>query len=180
MDTLFHFLFLIIAALATRIHVKHGIATVFVLGLITALMDVDHLILGFERTLFHNVFITIFFPAVLIVIAFLLRTSFYFKGFSVMLLLFLSSHLFLDVFTSPGVAIFYPLSDKYHVIDFSISIPIASRFVSEGYIISSAGIGLLLFTIIILLPCLFLDEIIEIMERKHENFRKAIRDLMKR
>jgi len=179
MDSLFHFLFPIIAALAARVHVKHTIRNVIILGILAASLDVDHFIgPGLSRALLHNVFVTILIPLILIFFAFVLRTSIYTKGFTILLLVFLSSHLFLDLFGGGEVAILYPLSDKYYSINFDLSVPLANTL-SEGEIVSSFGIGLLLYFIIVILPCLFLDDIIEIMEKKHENLRKAVRDLMK-
>lgn len=179
MDSLFHFLFPIIGALAARVHVKHGIRTIILLGVITVLIDVDHFIYGFDRMLFHNIFFTVVFPLVIILVVFLSKSDYYMKGFSVMLFLFLSSHLILDIFTEPGVALLFPLSAQYYLLDFNIYVPIASKFSSQGAIVSSAGIGVLIFTVLILFPCMFLDEIIFFMEKKHENFRSALKDVKK-
>ena len=179
MDSLFHFLFPIIAALAAKVHVKHTLRNVIILGILSVSLDLDHFIgAGFDRALLHTVFVTILFPLILIFFAFSLKTSVYTKSFSILLLIFLSSHLFLDIF-GEGVAIFYPISDNYYSINFNLSVPVVSNFAVEGSIVSSFGIGLLAYFIIIILPCLFLDDIIEVMEKKHEGFRKAIKDLIK-
>jgi membrane-bound metal-dependent hydrolase YbcI (DUF457 family) len=180
MDTLFHFLFPVITSLAAKVHVKHKIRNILLAGALTVLIDLDHFI-GLERATFHNIFITILLPVILILFTFSLKAKYSLKGFSILLLLFLSSHTILDLF-SGGVALFYPLSDRYYSINFGVTIPIPTRFppsIIEGYVISSIGLGLLFYFLIILLPCLFLDDIIEIMEKKHESFRKALKDFFK-
>jgi len=99
------------------------------------------------------------------------------------LLIFFSSHLFLDLFSlctqngigiteGAGVALFYPLSSVMYSIDFNIEI-------SKGYIVSSQGFGLLVYFIMIIFPCLFLDDIIDIAEKRHEKFRKAANELLR-
>jgi len=180
MDTLFHFIFPIIAAMAAKVHVNHELRNIIIVGILAVLIDADHFI-GVERATFHNIFITVLLPVIIIILAFSLRTSYSFKGFSILLLIFLSSHTFLDLFSGPpGVALFYPISNTYYSIEFGITIPMTTRFAPsevEGYVISSLGLGILLYLVIIILPCLFLDDIIEIMEKKHESFRKALKSL---
>lgn len=193
MDSLFHFVFPIIAALAARLHLKHPIKSILAAAIIAVLLDLDHFI-GFERATFHNIFVTILIPLILLYLSFHLKLNRYYKGFFILLLIFLSSHLFLDLFSSPilgegigivenkGVAIFYPLSTVKYSIDFNIKIPLVSvvpPYSVEGYIVSSLGFGILVYFIIILVPCIFLDDIIEIMEKKHESFRKAIRQFFR-
>ena len=181
MDSLFHFVFPIIAALAARVHIKHPIRNILIAAFVALALDLDHFIgVGLERALFHNIFITILIPGIFLVYAFSLKKKYYLKGFAVLLLIFLSSHLILDVFTEPGVALFYPIIDNYYAADFTISIPLyQSQFATEGLLVSSIGMGILIFFLIIILPCLVLDEIIEIMEKKHEGFRKVVKDLIR-
>ena len=188
MDTLFHFIFPIIAALAARINIKHPIRTILIAAFITVLIDLDHFI-GFERATFHNVFVTVLIPLILLVLSFHFKLKRYIKGFFFILLIFLSSHLFLDLFSSPAfgdsigitkgsIALFYPLSTAGYSINFNLRTPLESVYSQhtiEGYVVSSLGFGILLYFIIILVPCLFLDDIIEIAERKHESFRKAFK-----
>jgi len=181
MDTLFHFLFPVITALAAKVHIKHKIRNILIVGVLTVLIDLDHFV-GVERATFHNIFITLLLPIIIVLLAFSFKTNYSFKGFSILLLIFLSSHLFLDLFAG-SVALFYPFSSNYYGFNFNIMIPIKSNFVPEGYLeaylISSLGVGILIYFIMIFLPCLFLDDIIEIMEKKHESFRKALRDFNK-
>lgn len=193
MDSLFHFVFPIIAALAVRLNIKHPIRTILLASFITLLIDLDHFI-GLERATFHNIFITFLIPLIFLFFSFHLKLNRYVKGFFLLLLIFLSSHVFLDLFSSPafgegigiseerGVALFYPLSNSRYSINFNIKIPLKTNFLPyavEGYIVSSLGFGILLYFIIILVPCLFLDDIIEIAEKKHEKLIKATKEFMR-
>lgn len=176
MDSLFHFIFPVIAAMAAQLHMKHAKRNILLAAFLAVLIDVDHFF-GLERGLFHNIFITVMLPVIFVLLAFHLKKSYELKVFSLLLLIFLSSHLFLDIFTEPGVAIFYPFSDNYYSIDLSVMIPLNSQFTTYGQIISPAGIALLLYFLMIILPCYYLDNIVEIMENKHEDFKKAFKDL---
>lgn len=177
MDILFHFLFPMITALAAKVHIKHELRYILIAGMLTVLIDLDHFI-GVERATFHNILITFLLPLIIILIAFSFKKKYNFKGFSILLLIFLSSHLVLDLF-SGSIALFYPFSEKYYTIDLNLVIPLSSKFTSSGYLISSLGVGILIYFIIIFLPCLFIDDIIEIMEKRNESFRKALKDFFK-
>ena len=93
-----------------------------------------------------------------------------------LILIFLSSHLFLDLFAGE-VALFYPYVNTYYGINFNIPLTWTSwqGVGYEGLLVSSLGVGILLFFAIIILPCYYLDNIIEIMEEQHKSFRKASR-----
>jgi membrane-bound metal-dependent hydrolase YbcI (DUF457 family) len=176
MDSLFHFIFPVLAALAAKVHDKHEIRDIIIAGALAVLIDIDHYV-GLVRATFHNIFITLLLPIIFVSIAFSFNKKYNFKGFSILLLIFLSSHLFLDFFSEGFVALFYPISQEYYSFSFNILVPIGSQFSSSGQIISTEGIGILIYFVIIFLPCMFLDDIIEIMERKHESFRKVLKDL---
>jgi hypothetical protein len=193
MDSLFHFIFPIIAVLAARIRIKHVIKTSIAAASIAVLLDLDHFI-GLERALFHNIFVTLLLPLALLYFSFHFRTNKYVKGFFFLLLIFLSSHVMLDLFSSPtfgsgigigegsGVALFYPLSNVKYSINFNIKIPLEISYppqTIEGYLVSSLGFGILIYFIIIIVPCLFLEDIIDIAERKHEKFRKAANEFFR-
>ena len=194
MDTLFHFVFPIIAALAARLNVKHPIKSILGAAILAVLIDVDHFI-GLERIAFHNVFVTILAPLALLYLAFHFKANRYVKGFFLLVLIFTSSHIFLDLFSynifgndigiieGSGVALFYPLSNTLYSIDFNIKIPLTIStppYAIEGYLVSSLGFGILMYFVIIVLPCLFLDDIIEIAERKRENLGKATVSFLKK
>jgi len=170
-DSLFHFLFPVISALAARVHIKHPIRNILLAGLLAVLIDIDHLsFLGPTRGLLHNFFATSVFPAILIFLTFHFRKSYQAKGFAILLMIFLSSHTFLDLSFGGGVALFYPFSLKYHSFDFELS-------VTEGSIVSQQGLGLLFYFVSVILPLYFLDRLIEMTERRHESFKKAFKQL---
>jgi len=180
MDPLFHFVFPSLVAFAAKVKIKHRLRDILLVGALSVLIDLDHFI-GVERATFHNIFITFLIPLAIVLLTFIFKTKYDVKGFAILLLIFLSSHLVLDLF--PGeIALFYPLSDKYYSFSFDLTMPVQSKLANgtfDAYLISSTGTGILIYFIIIFLPCLFLDDIIEIMERRHESFRKAFRDLKK-
>ena len=187
MDSLFHFVFPIIAALAARLNIRHNVKTILSIAFLTVLLDLDHLIPGMHRALLHNIFLTLLLPLGLLIIAFHFKWNKYRKGFLLLLLIFLSSHVFLDMFSfySPGpgigiidngVALFFPFSNAQYSIKFDIKLPSAITMPSgEGYIVSSFGFGILLYFLLIILPCLFLDDIIEIAEKEHNKLSKTAR-----
>jgi membrane-bound metal-dependent hydrolase YbcI (DUF457 family) len=195
MDTLFHFVFPMIAALAARLNIKHKVKTLLSLAFLTILLDADHISLVWERALLHNVFVTFLLPVALIILSFMFKMDRYKKSLLILLLIFLSSHVVLDLFTNfdstgigiangeYGLALFYPFSSERYVINFNI---MAKGFVpvyTEGYLVSSIGFGILIYSLLILLPCISLEDIIDIAEKKHEKFRKAssqfLRNLMR-
>lgn len=193
MDTLFHFIFPIMAALAAKVHTKHEVRTIITAAFLAVLLDLDHFI-GLERATFHNVFITILIPLILLYLSYVFKMKKNTKGFFLLLLIFLSSHMFMDLFSAPplgngigietgtGVALFYPLSTTYYAINFNIRIPLqsSSQGMIEGYLISSLGFGILMYFMIIVIPCLFLDDILDISEKSHERFLKAAKTFFRR
>ena len=170
-DSLFHFLFPMIAALAARVHLKHPIRNIVLAGLLAVLIDVDHLnFLGPTRASLHNVFITTGLPALLILYTFYFKRSYYAKGFSILLLVFLSSHTFLDYSFGGGVAVLYPVSTTYYSLDFDL-------LVTEGALVSGPGLGLLYYFASVIIPLLFLDNLIELSEKQHESIRKVLKEI---
>lgn len=169
MDTLFHFVFPLIAASAARVHVRHGIPTLLLMAFLAALIDIDHFI-GITRGTLHNLFVVLLLPAVLLILAFRYGKE-YHRQISIMLLLFLFSHVILDMFQEGSVALLYPLTTAKFSIMFSVAAPTAAG----GLLISSASIGLLIYFGMIAF-CFFLEEIDSFMLRKHEGFRKAFKD----
>jgi membrane-bound metal-dependent hydrolase YbcI (DUF457 family) len=169
MDALFHFLFPLMAALAARFHIKHGIGTVLTLAMLAMFLDIDHLF-GVTRATFHNVFITLLIPLVIVFIAFKYeKKGNYYKMLSLALLLFLFSHPILDMFTEGGVAWLYPFSDTYYAPTLSITVDISG---SAAPLISTASIGLLIYFGILMLV-LFLEDLISILKREHSLLRAA-------
>jgi membrane-bound metal-dependent hydrolase YbcI (DUF457 family) len=179
-----------IAAMAARLNLRHQVKIIFSLAVLTVLIDLDHLSLLYERALLHNVFITLLIPIVLILLSFHFRLDRYKKGAFLLLLIFLSSHIMLDLFEvwnshgigikqgdpKIGVALFYPLSSTRYSIDVNIPTPGILPIDGDTFIVTSAGVGILLYFAIIVIPCLFLDDIIEISEKHHERLRKATKE----
>lgn len=176
MDSLFHFIFPIIAALAARVHIKHPVRNILIAAFLAVAVDIDHLI-GIPRVTTTNIFVLVLIPLLFMFYAFSKKKGYDLKGLSVLIFIFLSSHLFLDLFTG-GVGLFYPLTDAIYAINFDIPFTWTSYTVGglEGLIVSSLGVGISLFFALIILPCYFLDEIIVTMENKHESFWKAVKD----
>lgn len=110
-DILFHFIFPIIAMLATRPKVKHRITTIIILAFIgSVVMDLDHFDPFVARGTFHNIFVTLLIPLVLIVLAFMYeKKGTYYKNLSIVLLLVLFSHTIADMFSEGEVKLFYPI-----------------------------------------------------------------------
>jgi hypothetical protein len=151
MDSLFHFIFPLMAALAARIHMKHGLVAVLLMASSAVLIDADHFMgYGLGGAMFHNLFFTLCVPFTILSIMYTWggETE---RQAAMCLLLFLFSHTMLDLFSEGTVALFYPISTMQFGINFS--------FALGGYeIISSSGIGLLIYFGILLL-CFFLQDI---------------------
>jgi membrane-bound metal-dependent hydrolase YbcI (DUF457 family) len=151
MDALFHFIFPLMAALAARIHMKHGLVAVLLMASSAVLIDLDYFMgPGLGGAMFHNLFFTLCVPFTILSIMYTWggETE---RQAAMCLLLFLFSHTILDLFNEGQVALFYPISTMQFGINFNV--------MWGGYqIISSSGIGLLIY-FSILLVCFFLQDI---------------------
>ena len=171
-DSLFHALFPVISALAARVHLKHPIRNIFIAGLLTVLIDLDHLsFLGPSRGLLHNMFVTTVIPYILVILTFYFRRSYQEKGFAILLAIFLPSHTFLDLAFGGGAMLFYPFSQTIYYLNFNF-------MTSEGALVSAAGLALLFYFVSIIAPLYFLDKLIEKTNKQHETFRKALKELL--
>jgi membrane-bound metal-dependent hydrolase YbcI (DUF457 family) len=160
MDSVFHFIFPLIVALAARIHLKHGIEWVVGLALATTLIDLD--VFFIHRATFHNLFVTLLVPAVLVALAFQYeKKGTKFKTLSLVLLLFLFSHTLLDMGTEAGVQLLYPLSSQVFQFTGGIS---AGLPTGAGYLLSGTGVSLLLYFVVLLLA-LFIEDFINYFEK---------------
>ena len=179
MDSLFHFIFPIIAALAARVHIKHPIRNILIAGVLAVLADVDHFI-GIPRATTTNIFVLFFIPMLFVIYAFSRNKSYNLKGLSILIFIFLSSHLFLDIFTG-GVALFYPITTTFYHINFNIPLLWSNiqGMQFEGLVASSLGVGISLFFILIIIPCFYLDEIIKKGEKHDKKLKKKIKKLAK-
>jgi len=151
MDALFHFIFPLMAALAARIHMKHGIPAVLIMASTAVLIDLDHFMgPGLGGAMFHNLFFTLAVPFTILSIMYTWggETE---RQAAMCLLLFLFSHTILDLFSEGTVALFYPITN--------MQFGITANVMWGGYqIISSSGIGLLVY-FSILIVCFFLQDI---------------------
>ena len=145
------------AALAARIHMKHGVIGVLSMALSAVLIDIDHYMgPGLGGAMFHNLFFTLAVPFTILSIMYAWggETE---RQASMCLLLFLFSHTMLDLFSGGTVALFYPITNMQFAINTNI--------MWGGYeIISASGIGLLIYFSIILV-CFFLQDIDKYMVR---------------
>jgi hypothetical protein len=149
MDVLFHFIFPLMAALAARIHMKHGVIAVIIMALSAVLIDVDY-VLGVPGAMFHNLFFTLCVPFTILSIMYAWGGEME-RQASMCLLLFLFSHTILDMFSGGSVALFYPITGQMFSINFSLSW-------GAYEVISASGIGLLIY-FSLLLACFFLQDI---------------------
>jgi membrane-bound metal-dependent hydrolase YbcI (DUF457 family) len=169
MDSLFHFIFPLIIALAARIHLKHGIEWVVGLALATVLLDLDVFLI--HRATLHNVFVVVLLPIILVLLAFRYeKKGTKYKTLSLVLLLFLFSHTLLDMGTEAGVQLFYPLSDQVYQFTGGISVGLPA---GQGYLISGVGISLALYFFFLLLV-LFIEDFVGFFARG-KNVRKAFK-----
>ena len=175
MDTLFHFLFTLMALYAARVHVRHHRFAPFLLAFATALPDLDHFFGLAPRATLHNVFITMLLPAALVVVAFEReKYGVFWKQMSILLFLVLASHPLLDFFTSNSVHFFYPVSNEVvNLSGFHVDLPGPDR---SYRIVSPDSVGVLIYSFI-LAGAFFLEELVEIQDRNHRGFWNAMRTL---
>jgi len=180
MDTLFHFIFPFFALMIARIKFKHRLPIALLLAASTALLDVDHFFGMVPRGTLHNIFVTLLLPLSIFALTFVFeKKGTYIKNIGLTLALFWFSHTIADMFTgSDTVKLFYPLSNAgYSLTGFQIlsPIPMANGFYPE--IVSSAGIGLTIYFVMIL-SVIFVEDFIRFLThgRKPERaLRKTVR-----
>jgi len=173
MDTFFHFLFPMMAVFAARVHTRHGLLTILPLGIISVLIDIDHFI-GVSRATFHNIFFTFFFPLVVIILAFKHGNRFQ-REFSLLLMIFLFSHIVADLFMEGTVYLLYPLSMAgFNLTGFVV-------MAGPYTIISSTSIGFALY-FLMLLAIFFLEDIDRLIGNKRagKGLGKVFRKVLQR
>jgi membrane-bound metal-dependent hydrolase YbcI (DUF457 family) len=172
MDSMFHFVFPLIVALAAKVHLKHGLEWVIGLSLATVLMDLD--VFMVHRATLHNLFVVVLIPVIFFLIAlkYEKRGSKY-KTLSLVLLLFLFSHTLLDMGTEAGVQLFYPLSSEVYQFNWGISVGLPP---GQGYLISGLGISLLMYFFVLLLV-LFVEDFVKYLA-KDKSVEKAFNETM--
>jgi len=174
MDSVFHFIFPLIIALAARVHLKHGIEWVLGLSLVTVLMDLD--VFFIHRATFHNLFVTLLLPAVLVALAFQYeKRGTKYKTLSLLLLLFLFSHTILDMGTEAGVQLLYPFTGQVYQFTGGVSVNLPA---GEGYLLSGLGTSLMLYFFMLLLV-LFVEDFVNYFE-KDRNVERALKDTIRK
>ncbi len=171
MDTLFHFLFTLMALYAARVHVRHHHLAPFFFAFVATLPDIDHFFGLVPRATLHNVFVVVVLPLMLIALAFKYeKYGVFWKQMSILLLLVLVSHPILDFFTSYSVMFFYPVSSQQvDLTHFNYFVEIGGR---SYPVVSSDSAGILIFSLI-LAGAFFLEELMEIQDRTHRGFGYA-------
>ncbi|MEK6954740.1 MAG: metal-dependent hydrolase [Candidatus Micrarchaeota archaeon] len=180
MDSLFHFIFSIIAALAVDLHKKHKLPFVIFAASFAVAIDFDHF-LGWDPSYIkplHNIWVAFFLPLLLFYLAYHYERNKKPYGieaqkFFLVLLAMLTGHLVADMFYG-DIRLLYPLTNAaYSFSDLPIPQPI------EKYdFVTTQGVALLFYSLI-LLPILFAEEFIKWHEEKHESMRKSLSDMMR-
>jgi len=174
MDSLFHFVFPLIIALAARVHLKHGLLWVLGLSLAAVLLDLD--VFFVHRATLHNLFVTLLLPAILVAFAFQYeKRGNKYKTLSLLLLLFLLSHTILDMGTESGVQLLYPFTDQVYQFSGGVSVGLP---IGSGYLVSGLGISLLLYLFLLILV-LFVEDFVKYFERDR-NVERAFKDTIKK
>jgi membrane-bound metal-dependent hydrolase YbcI (DUF457 family) len=174
MDSLFHFVFPLIIALAARVHLKHGLLWVLGLSLAAVLLDLD--VFFVHRATLHNLFVTLLLPAILVAFAFQYeKRGNKYKTLSLLLLLFLLSHTILDMGTESGVQLLYPFTDQVYQFSGGVSVGLP---IGSGYLVSGLGISLLLYLFLLILV-LFVEDFVKYFERDR-NVERALKDTIKK
>ena len=169
MDSLFHFIFPLIAIAAARVRIKHyTIPTILTIALAAVLLDVDHFFGFVPRGTFHNIFITALFPFLILALSFRYGEERH-RQISLALLIVMFSHVILDMFSEGAVYLLYPFSmQQFSLAAFYIT-------TAEGYyLVSSSSIGLVIF--FAMLACIyFIEDIDFFIVKKHIKFRHALK-----
>ncbi|MFH1750687.1 MAG: metal-dependent hydrolase [Candidatus Micrarchaeota archaeon] len=183
MDSLFHFVFSVIGAMALDLHKKHRLVFVMSAASFAVLIDFDHFfnIDPLYAKPLHNIFVAILIPLALFYIAYRYERNLHprrteLQKFFLVVMVMLVGHLVADMFYSQDfrVKLFYPLSyESYSFADLPLPTPL------ERYdFITSQGVALLFYSII-LLSVLFAEDFIKWHEEKHESVRRSIKDVVK-
>ncbi|RLG19580.1 hypothetical protein DRN67_02350 [Candidatus Micrarchaeota archaeon] len=176
MDTLFHFLFTLIALYAARVHINHHHLAPFAFAFIATLPDMDHFFGMVPRCTFHNVFVTVLIPLLLILLAFKFeRYGTFWKKSMILLLLVLTGHVVLDFFTGNSVMFIYPVNEQaINLQGFAYWVTIDGR---QYPVVSPDSVGILIYCFI-LAGAFFLDELVDIQDRTHRGLGYAMSRLV--
>ncbi|MEK6843280.1 MAG: metal-dependent hydrolase [Candidatus Micrarchaeota archaeon] len=180
MDSLFHFVFSIIAAFALDLHKKHKLEFVVFAAMFAVAIDFDHFLfwdVDYVKPL-HNLFVAVLLPLVLFYLAYRYernkrpRTT-EFQKFALVLMAMLLGHLVADMFYG-DIKLFYPLSNASSSF-MDLPLPTAP----EKYdFITTQGVAMLFYSIILLF-IYFAEDFIKWHEEKHESVSKSIKDVFR-
>ncbi|MBU1197398.1 hypothetical protein KJ765_02695 [Candidatus Micrarchaeota archaeon] len=175
MDSLFHFLFGFIAALALDLHKRHKLWFVGLAALMGVLLDFDYFLTSTTLRPFHNVFIAIVLPIGLFFILRHFRSHWSARElefFFLVMAAMLTGHLVADMFLDHE-AILFPLTDAtFSFVDLQHLIPFEFK-----PFISPLGIALVVYTIVILL-IRFAEDYVYFRERRKHSVEKSLGESM--
>jgi len=178
MDTLFHFIFSIIAGMALGLHIKHKLEIVVFASALALLIDIDHFFGFYRRATFHNVFVIFLIPFLLFLLAYIYerpRGKIKFQSLALLFLIMLVGHVVADMFVEGTVILFYPLSTmEIGMTEFGTTL---FDFIHPA-VVNKEGIGLVIY-LIILAGAIFVEDFIYFFEKQHEKFAKALDDTLK-
>lgn len=176
MDSLFHFILAIMAAMIVGLHRKHGLRVVFLIALAAVFIDLDHwFIPSIVMKPLHNIFFIVLFPLALFLIFYKYekKRSIKWQTYALILLVVLVSHLVADFFYGPsnGVPLLYPFSTAIYLFpQYTLGIPMPAG--DTGYIITPTAIAFLTGFIIFMLAH-FIEDFVYYFRKKHMSFKKA-------
>ncbi len=181
MDSLFHFIFSIIAGMALDIDRKYGLKTLIIFALIATLIDVDHICIVngkislCDRGIFHSILFAVFLPFLLFLLFYAYEKP---KGkirnqtLALLLMILLTGHLICDMLSGEKVRLFYPITER------EFSIPTYRIAVEGKYLVNTPGIALLIYFLVLFLTK-FIEDFIYFFERQHLKIKEAFRKSLK-
>jgi hypothetical protein len=171
MNPLIHFLVSVVAGLGIGLHHKRKYTIIIVLAAFSLFVDLDHFLGSSQRSIhiFHNVFFFITFPLIIFLIFYLYEVlnrkgSTKLQRISLLFLVMLVGHMFIDGIDCGAMALYYPLTTSQYVLtDISLSLHPYFSLTSEQTL-------LLIFGVIILIANLIETRIY----KRHEGFYEDI------
>jgi len=123
MNPLIHFLASIVVGIGVGLHHKRKYTIILVLASLCLFVDLDHLIGGpkADSYMFHNVFVFITLPLTIFLVCYLYEVvkregSTKYQRISLVFIVMLVGHMFLDGIDGGAMALYYPLSSNQYVL----------------------------------------------------------------